>query len=55
MVVLAVIGGVAVLAIVSAAAWDRRQQRRGAGTEISRRDIEIREGQRWPTWPDDHE
>jgi hypothetical protein len=55
MVVLAVLGGVVIVGIVSAAVWDRKQRRRGAGTEISRSDIEIREGQRWPMWPDDHE
>jgi hypothetical protein len=55
MVVLAVIGCVVFASIVGAAMWDRRQGRRGAWTEISRRDIEIREGQRYPMWPEDHE
>jgi hypothetical protein len=53
MVVLVVIG-VVVAGIAAAAGWDRRQRRRGAGTEISRRDIEIREGERRPMWPEDH-
>jgi hypothetical protein len=53
MVVLAVIGGIVIATIAAAAAWDQRERRRGARTDVSRSDIEVREGERWPSWPED--
>jgi hypothetical protein len=56
MTVLAVLGGVAVAGIAAAALWDHKQHRHGSRTDVSRRDIELREGQRWPSLPeDDHQ
>ena len=53
MIAMAVLGGIAVVAIAAAAFYDRREQRRGWRTGVSRTDIERREARAWPSWVDD--
>jgi len=54
MTAMAVIGGIAIVAVAAAALYDRRAQRRGARTGVSRTDIERREGWARPSSLDDN-
>ena len=46
MIVVAVLGGAAVVAVAAAAWYDHRARRHGSRVGVSRTDVEVREG--WP-------
>ena len=53
MIAMAVLGGIAVVAVAAAASHDRRAQRRGSRVGVLGTDIEKREASAWPSWISD--
>jgi hypothetical protein len=53
MIAMAVIGGIAAMAVAAGAWYDHRAQRRGSRVEVPRTDIQKREAPLWPSWISD--
>lgn len=53
MIAMAVLGGIAVVAVAAAASYDRRAQRRGSRVGVPGTDSEKREASAWPSWISD--
>jgi len=53
MIAMAVIGGIAAVAITAGAWYDRRAQRRGSRAGVPGTEIEKREASPWPSWISD--